>query len=259
MAIPNAPILELRDLSLSLGGIEILRSLSLNIPGGSFTAVIGPNGSGKTSLLKTLLGLYQPGSGDLRLLGHPQGQCPPELIAYVPQAKTQQRGFPAQSLELVASGTRRSWPWRLSAKETAAAQQALEQVGAGILARRSLDTLSGGELQRVYLARALARNPQLVLLDEPATGIDAVGEADMYHILEQYRARSGASILMVTHDWGAAYHHASHVLLLNHELIAFGPPAAALTDENLARAFGHSGHSHGMGWIQSKPGAHSHG
>jgi zinc transport system ATP-binding protein len=86
-----------------------------------------------------------------------------------------------------------------------------------------------------------------VLLDEPATGIDAVGEDDMHHMLGKYYQETGATILMVTHDWGAAYYHASHVLILNRVCIAFGKPAEALAEENMRRAFGHMGHGHNMG------------
>jgi zinc transport system ATP-binding protein len=106
--------------------------------------------------------------------------------------------------------------------------------------------LSGGELQRVYLARSLVREPRLLVLDEPVAGIDAVGEQDMQRVLEVYRHRTRATVLMVTHDWETAYHHATHVLVLSRRQIAFGPPAAALTDEVLRRAFGHIDHPHGM-------------
>jgi zinc transport system ATP-binding protein len=102
-------------------------------------------------------------------------------------------------------------------------------------------------LQRVYLARALARRPKLLLLDEPAAGVDIAGEADMYHLLDAYRRERGATIVMVTHDWAGALHHASRALLLNRGLLAYGPPQEVLTDANLRLAFGHLGHSHPMG------------
>jgi len=107
---------------------------------------------------------------------------------------------------------------------------------------------SSGELQRVYLARAIAREPALLLLDEPAAGIDAAGEHDMFHILEAYQRRTGATVLLVSHDWGAAWHHATQVLLLSRRLLASGPPREVLTDRALGEAFGHVGHGHGMGW-----------
>jgi zinc transport system ATP-binding protein len=122
--------------------------------------------------------------------------------------------------------------------------ETLALVGAEHLCHRPIGWLSGGELQRVYLARALVRNPKLLLLDEPATGIDPIGEDDMYQILEQYQVKSDVTILMVTHDWLAAKHHATQVLLLNRRQMSFGPPELALADEPMRRAFGHVGHTH---------------
>jgi zinc transport system ATP-binding protein len=108
-----------------------------------------------------------------------------------------------------------------------------------------LGRLSGGQLQRVYLARALVRRPRLLLLDEPATGVDRLGEVDLYRHLEAYQEETGATILMITHDWEAA-HHASHVLVLNRRVIGFGPPERALSEECLRQAFGHLGHEHAL-------------
>jgi zinc transport system ATP-binding protein len=119
-------------------------------------------------------------------------------------------------------------------------------VGAESLAGRALDALSGGELQRVYLARTLVRTPRLILLDEPATGIDVAGAADLYDVLEADQADRDTTILMVTHDWNAAYHHATHVLLLDGRQVGFGRPEAVLTDAGLREAFGHTGHAHAM-------------
>jgi len=125
-----------------------------------------------------------------------------------------------------------------------AAVGAMRQTGVEELADRKADTLSGGELQRVYLARALVRRPRLILLDEPATGVDVSGERDMYHILDDYHRRAEATTLMVTHDWVTALHHASHALLLDRRVISYGPPAAALSHAHLVQAFGHSEHAH---------------
>ncbi len=166
----------------------------------------------------------------------------------MPQLKTLDRSFPALSCEVVLSGSLRRWPFDTSRAQHRLAADALAQVGAAHLAHRPFSVLSGGELQRVYLARALVRQPRLVLLDEPAAGIDRPGEEDMHHVLEAYRRASGATVVMVTHDWGAAFHHASRVLILNQRCIAYGPPREALTDANLRLAFGHSGHAHAMSW-----------
>lgn len=215
------------------------------MPEGAFVAVVGPNGAGKSTLFKVLLGLL-PFQGEVRVFGRRPKEVDPGLLGYVPQIKTFDRSFPALSLELVVSGIRRAWPLRVTKKERARALEALEEVGALELAERPLGRLSGGQLQRIFLARALVKRPRLLLLDEPATGIDPLGEQDLYRLLEAYQARSGATVLMITHDWEAAFHHATHVLVLNREVIGFGPPERALSEECLRRAFGHLGHAHAI-------------
>jgi zinc transport system ATP-binding protein len=179
-------------------------------------------------------------------------------IGYIPQIKTLDREFPALPVELVASGLRASWPWSVRRDEHDRALAALERVGMADKAARPLGRLSGGELQRVYLARALVRQPRLLILDEPATGMDALGEADMYRLLEVYRRETQSSVFMITHDWEVARHHATHVLLLNRRPIAFGDPASALTGDNLRQAYGHMGHSHSMDITLGDPHSHAH-
>ncbi len=242
MAVEEA--IRLEDVHVRFGPYPALEAVNLTVPAGAFVAVIGPNGAGKSTLLKVLLGLIRPTRGRVRLFGRPLERVPPSWIGYVPQFKTLDRSFPALAIELVVSGLRRRWPGRLLPGERAAAREALARVRGEGLSEKSLARLSGGELQRVYLARALIRRPRLLLLDEPATGMDVLGEADMYRLLEAYRDETGATILMITHDWEAAYHHATRVLVLNRRVIGFGPPERALTDECLRRAFGHVGHEH---------------
>ncbi len=238
--------IRLEGVSVRFGGYRALETVSLVVPAGAFVAVIGPNGAGKSTLLQVLLGLIRPSRGRVWLFGRPPEQVPPEWIGYVPQFKTLDRSFPALAIELVVSGMRRRWPGRILARERESALAALARVRGEGLAEKPLARLSGGELQRVYLARALVRRPRLLLLDEPATGMDVLGEADMYRLLEAYRDETGATILMITHDWEAAYHHATRVLVLNRRVIGFGPPERALTDECLRRAFGHVGHEHAL-------------
>lgn len=231
-------------LSVVLGKHRVLTGIDLAIEEGSFVVVAGPNGSGKTTLLKVVLGLLSPSAGQIRVFDRPPAQVPPEWIGYVPQFKSLDRSFPALSCELVASGLGHRWPWRIGRRVHAEAEQALELVGGVHLEHRPLRDLSGGELQRVYLARALVRQPRLILLDEPATGIDVSGESDMYRILDGYSRSRQATILMVTHDWMAAHHHASHALLLNGRVVGYGPAAQALSSANLISAFGHAAHAH---------------
>ncbi|MDQ3022898.1 MAG: metal ABC transporter ATP-binding protein, partial [bacterium] len=213
-------------------------------------AVLGPNGGGKTTLLRCLLGLQPYASGELRVLGQLPAAVRAQDVSYVPQQKTLDRSFPAQALEVVLSGLRRRWSWRIGGADVQLALEALRDAGAEKFAQRSISVLSGGELQRVFLARALVRRPQLILLDEPASGVDIAGEADFHQVLEAYRRNSGATVVMVTHDWAGAAHHADKVLVLAQRQLAFGPPHEALSDSVLRDAFGHHGHAHAMGWGQ---------
>jgi len=226
------------NLSLSLGESQALADISCCVKEGEFVAVLGPNGAGKSTFLKILLGLLEPSSGDVTVFDRPPRQVDPQWIGYVPQAKTLDRGFPALSTELVITGLHRTWVRRLRTADRKTALEALAMVGASHLADRPVGALSGGELQRIYLARALVRKPRLILLDEPATGIDTVGETDFYRLLDRYRTEHKATILMVTHDWEVASHHACRVMVLNHRLIGFGEPAEAMCEECLQSAYG---------------------
>jgi zinc transport system ATP-binding protein len=244
-------------LTVDLGRHRALAGVDLAVDEGSFVVVAGPNGGGKTTLLRALLGLVAPSSGTVRVFEQPPGRVPPGWIGYVPQFKSLDRSFPALSCELVASGFKHNWPWRVGRRAHDESERALALVGGAHLEHRPLRELSGGELQRVYLARALVRQPRLVLLDEPATGIDVAGESDMYRILDQYSSEQRATILMVTHDWMAAHHHASHALLLNNRVVSYGPAAEALSNANLISAFGHAAHAHehhGEDWRASTRG-----
>jgi zinc transport system ATP-binding protein len=238
------PALQARDLTVRFGDYLALEDVSFSLPAGAFLTIVGPNGGGKTTLLRVFLGLVEPTGGQARAWGMPPDRLAASGVGYVPQIKTLDRLFPARAVELVATGLAPSWPWRLGGERRAQALAALERVGASKLAERPAARLSGGQLQRVYLARAIARHPRLVLLDEPAAGLDAGGEADLYAILEGYQRQSGATIVMITHDWDAVHHHATRVLLLNRRLISFGAPSEALAEHYFERAFGHVGHPH---------------
>ena len=231
-------------LTIRLGAYTALEQVSFTLPVGSALAIVGPNGAGKSTLIRAMLGLVPLSGGSLTLFGEPPERQPALSIGYVPQAKSFDRTFPALTCELVASGLRRSWPGRLARSEHGRVEESLALVGAGQLSHKPLRHLSGGELQRVYLARALIRRPRLLLLDEPATGIDAVGEDDMYTYIERYQREAGATVCMVTHDWLVARHHATCVLLLNRRVVVFGPSVDALSDANLSQAFSHAGHMH---------------
>lgn len=243
---------KVNNVSVRFGDFLALDGLTLDVPRNAFVAIVGPNGAGKTTFLKVLLGLVQPTKGEVKLFNKDPQKLDPGRIGYVPQMKTMDRSFPALAIELVYTGIKRKWPWQMGSADRLKAMESLEKVGASHLAERPLGRLSGGELQRVCLARSIVREPKLVMLDEPATGIDTVGEEDMYRMLERYQKESGATLLMITHDWHTATHHADYVLLLNRKQISYGIPSEALAEDNLRRAFGHIGHKHELKFLVSK-------
>lgn len=245
LTVGESPALHVHHISLQYGDAPILEDVSFDLAPGEFLAIVGPNGAGKSTLVKVVLGLKTPHKGHALIFGQPAG-VQPKRLGYVPQLKTFDRTFPATAEELVITGLRQSWPARVRPEEAELAAAALERVGAGALARRPLARLSGGELQRAYLARALVRRPELVMLDEPATGVDYLAEHDLYDLLESYQADSGATIVMVTHDLSAARYHASKVLVLNRRVHGYGSPDVVMTEECLEQAFGHRHHSHAL-------------
>lgn len=241
--------IEIKNLFFNYGDIKVLENINLSIPDNSFVSIVGPNGAGKSTLMKILLGLIKYDKGEVKIFGETPEKADPSLIGYVPQIKTMDRNFPALAIELVTSGLTRRWPWSVKGNEREKSLEALAMVKSENLAERTLSELSGGELQRVCLARSIVRSPKLVVLDEPATGIDAIGEADLYNLLEAYQEKAKATILMITHDWHVAHHHSDYVLLLNRKQVSFGIPKEALSENNLRIAFGHIGHEHGLGTI----------
>lgn len=238
--------IEIKNVSVRLGTFQALTDINVDIEAGEFVGIIGPNGAGKSTLLRAILGLVPLESGEIKILGKPHKKISPELIGNLPQLKTVDRNFPAVTCDLIASGMKRSWPGILTKKDHKRIEEVLDMVGATHLCHKPLGQLSGGELQRVYMARVMARKPKILLLDEPATGIDAVGEDYLYRILDQYMEKTNATVMMVTHDWLVGRHHASKVLLLNQRVISYGTPEESLSDEHLREAFGHIGHTHSL-------------
>ena len=238
--------IKIKNLMVHYGNVVVLDDIDLSIPKNSFVSVIGPNGAGKSTLIKVLLGLKKYSAGKISIFGKEPTLVDPHLISYVPQIKTMDRTFPAMAVELVLSGLKQRWPWKLGGDARIKAIKALQLVGAERIANRPIAELSGGELQRVCIARSIVKNPKLIILDEPAAGIDAVGESDLYNLMEEYQQKSDATFLMITHDWHIANHHSDFVLVLNKKQISFAPPSESLVEKNLRRAFGHIGHDHSL-------------
>lgn len=236
------PAVRATDASVRLGNAVVVTGISFELPAGAVLAIIGRNGSGKSTLVRALLGLLPLATGHVELFGAPPRALPRGSIGYVPQLKSFDRTFPGRSIELVVAGIRRAWPWRVRPSERATALTALREVGAEPLAMRAIGGLSGGELQRVYLATAIARGPRLVALDEPATGIDIVGRQSIYRYIDACRETGRTTVLMVTHDLEVAERHASHVLVLDRRQLDFGSVDSVMHGEAVERMRGHGGH-----------------
>ena len=217
-------------LTVDLGGVPVLEAVTAHVPRGGCTCIVGPNGAGKTTLLLAYLGQVAYGG---RL------QARPAVIGYVPQRFAFDRGMPLTVEEFLAMGRTRRPLWLgLGPAVRARVAAALQTVEAEHLAKRRLGVLSGGELQRVLLALALQQEPEILVLDEPAAGVDFQGEHLFCELLERLRVKRGFTQIMVTHDLGLVLHHATHVILINRRLIAQGDPRTVLAPENLVRAYG---------------------
>lgn len=238
--------LEVQNVGLSYNEIVVLEDINFSVNYGEYVSIVGPNGAGKSTLLKILLGLITNYSGSVEICNYSTKNLPKNIVGYVPQIKTLDRNFPAIALELVANGLLGKWAWKVNSDAKKLCVQSMELAGIAHLADRPINTLSGGELQRVYLARALVRNPKLLILDEPAAGIDSKAEYDMCMLIDNYKKTNNAAILTVTHDWNSAFHHSDNVLMINRKQYCFSPPSEAFTDGILHDLFGHIGHKHQM-------------
>jgi zinc transport system ATP-binding protein len=222
--------------TVRLSGVSILEEVSASAPRGGCTAVVGPNGAGKSTLLLALLG-HVPFAGSIDIV--PTEKNSASRIGYVPQRLQFDRGMPMTVGDFLVMGLQRRPLWlgtRRSSRQRAC--ELLAAVHADSLAQRMLGVLSGGELQRVLLALALAQDPDLLVLDEPAGGVDVQGGQLFCELLERLRRERGFTQLMVSHDLGTVTHHATHVIMLNHRVVAVGPPREVLTPANLGAVFG---------------------
>ena len=177
-----------RDVVVELGGRRVLDGVSFEVGRGEFAALCGPNGGGKTTLLRAALGLVPLASGSIEVLGGRPGAAT-AAVGYLPQVKSFSGSFPARVVDVIAAAQRGAWPFRVSGPERAHARGVLARVGGEALLDSPLRGLSGGELQRVFLARALARDPALLLLDEPTAGVDGRGRAEFLELLASIAER----------------------------------------------------------------------
>ena len=239
--------IEVERLSVAYGARRALDDVTFAVPAGSLVGVLGPNGAGKTTLLRALLG-ERPHSGHARLAGR---------AGYVPQHTAAHEGFPIDALGVVLMGryARLGWLRRPGPADRDLAHRLLDQVGLADRARRQFSELSGGERQRVLVARALAQEGDLLLLDEPFTGVDAVSHERLLTVLRD-QAASGRTVLMTTHDVGEAARVCDRLVILNRALVAEGPTADVFTAPTLRRAYGEQVLELGGGAVLLDEGVH---
>ncbi len=232
--------LAVTGLTVRYGEVLALDGVDLVVEEGEACGLVGVNGSGKSTLFKAAVGLVRPVAGAVSVLGGSADAARRAgLVAYVSQADEIDRDFPVSVADVVLTGRyHRMGPLRRpSPRDRAAVAEALDRVGLADLAGRQVGRLSGGQRQRVLLARALAQEAQLLLLDEPFTGVDAVSEAAVTAVLRDLVA-GGCSLVVSTHDLSMLPALCARSVLLHRRVLAHGPTAEVLTPENLARTFG---------------------
>ena len=233
--------LRIQDLSVKIGNDQILEKVNLHIHCGHMVAFIGPNGAGKSTLVKAILGQREyDGIIAFSAPGMRHRKMP--RIGYVPQSPTFDPGDPVSVKDLFACcQSRRPAFLGLSSQQRDKVLECLERVHGEDLIDKRVGTLSGGELQRVLLALALEPLPNMLILDEPLSGVDVDGQTEIMDMLDEIRKRYDLSILMTTHDFGTLEHYADQVILMNHGITCQGSAAEVLNSDEFAQVFHRKG------------------
>lgn len=237
----DKPIVEVSGVTVRYETGLALDGVSFRLNAGERVAVVGPNGAGKSTLFKVIAGILSPASGEVCVSGQvPGGHV---CIAYLPQRSSVDWSFPVSVFDVVMMGRTGKlgllrWPKH---SDVSKVEQALHDVGLAELSQRQISELSGGQQQRMFIARALAQEAELMLMDEPLTGLDVKSEEIIFNLLDELRRR-GVTVLIATHDLDQAAARFDRVMLLNHALIGFGRPDQVFTPNLLLEAYG--GHLH---------------
>jgi manganese/iron transport system ATP-binding protein len=234
---PDSPILEVSALNVRYNGRIALENVTFKLEEGSRVAVVGPNGAGKSTLFKVIAGIISPASGEVKVAGAGVGGhiC----IAYLPQRSQVDWNFPVTVADVVMMGRiGKLGPFRFpTSQDWNLVNQSLQVVGLETLAARQIGELSGGQQQRMFIARALAQEAELMLMDEPFSGLDLTSQEGIIHILDALRQR-GVTLLLAMHDLKMAGERFDRVMLLNRRLLGFGEPHQVFTAERLISAYG---------------------
>jgi manganese/zinc/iron transport system ATP- binding protein len=234
----DKPIIEVHDLTVSYDKKPVLWGVDFTIPYGNLVGIIGPNGAGKSTLIKSIMNLVPSGSGYVKIYGDKLDKVR-HKISYVPQRESVDWDFPASVLDVVLMGRygKRGLLGRLTKKDKEVAYESLKRVNMLDFADRQISQLSGGQQQRTFLARALAQEADLYLMDEPFAGVDAATERSIVDLLLEMR-KDGKTIIVVHHDLQSAIDYFDWVLLLNTRLVASGPIDKVFTTELLQETYG---------------------
>ena len=235
----DEPIIELTSVDFGYTATPVVEDISLRVDAGEYVAIVGPNGSGKSTLMKLMLGLLRPDDGAARLFGEPSHEFDDgSRLGYVAQHASASKEMPITVREVVKMGR---FPHvgfgRLSGRDWEIVDRALETVGMSAFANRRVTHLSGGQRQRAFIARALASEADLLVLDEPTVGVDVESVGAFYDLLESLN-RDGITILLIEHDLSAVTDHAERVVCLNREIYFDGSTEAFVESDALGRAFG---------------------
>lgn len=230
MSASLSGLVTLTGVSFGYGRTPVVEDVTYTVRTGDFTGIVGPSGSGKTTLLRLLLGTLRAGRGQVLREAH-------FAVSYVPQLETVNWNFPVTVADCVLmsrrSGRLSPWPTRAERAEIAAV---LDRLGIAELASRHIRELSGGQQQRMFIARALLRRPQLLLLDEPTSGVDVGTRHEVLHLLDELN-HEGLAIVLTTHDLNGIAAHLPHLVALNRRVIAEGSPADVIVPDVLERTF----------------------
>lgn len=234
-------VIEVKNVTVAQKELLMLDNISLNIDKGEFTAIIGPNGAGKTTLLKVILGLIKPNYGTVKVFGKPVDNLGEDRtkIGYVPQIHNIDLNFPITVFEMVMMGRYGSigLAKRPRREDKDATMASLEKVGIVELKDRPIARLSGGQRQRAFIARALSNSPELLILDEPTTGVDVATTGSLYTLLRDLKSE-GTTVLLVSHDIGVVASYLDTLACLNRSLVAHGKPDEIADTEVMKTMYG---------------------
>jgi zinc transport system ATP-binding protein len=237
----NEPVVILENLTVDYpNGVEALDHVSLKIFQGDLVGLIGPNGAGKSTLLNVILGLQRPTSGTVKLFGDPVSSASLRYVGYVPQgAQATDPNFPSTVLETVMLGRipRAGLFKRLGRDDVDKVEKTLELMGIQDLKGRRIGQLSGGQSQRVFVAKAIASDPKLLILDEPTSGVDLHSKNEFYSSLEKLNRELGITIILSSHDIGTVTRLATRVVCLNRSVFFCGPTQEFESSKALAKAY----------------------